>query len=206
MSDETTIAPDLESMPSMAADIGPGDRVPADDEVFLKDSLGLKSGNYSKSLIKNIFAGAKATNVDPVQAVALALQESGLRTAKVKGRRGKVAASLAQIRDFTDAQQAEVDQLAQQTGLDPESLKLGVALRDKLDYAKRLGFLTEPEQLQAYNGYGTITPASFGGETTAYGVDISNGINLKKNPLYGKRLVQLKNDLMANDYIQSLLK
>jgi hypothetical protein len=208
MAEEITIQPDYESMPSIAPDTT-GDVGGEDDpkaQVFVKDSLGLKSGKYSKNTIRNIVAGAKATGVDPLQALALSLQESGFGTATVKARRGTTTASLAQIKDFSDQQEKEVNQLSKKTGIDPEYLKLGIVLRDKLAYAASKGFTTEPEQLQAFNGYGTITPASFGGATKAYGVDISNGINLRDNPLYGKRLVQLKNDLMANDYIQSLLK
>lgn len=196
MSEEITYAPDEVSY-------GPG---PTDPEVFIKDSTGAKSGKYPRATIQNIVAASKATGVDPYQALSLALQESGLGTAQVKGRRGKFAASLGQIHDFSDAQQKELDKLAASTGIDPEALKLTIALRDKINYARALGYTSEPSLLQAYNGYGTITPATFGGATTAYGVDISKGVSLKQNPLYGKRLVQLKNDLLANEYIQSLLK
>lgn len=199
MADEITYGPvSNDELPTMGVDPG------GEDEVFIK--AGSKSGRYSRKTIQSIVSAAKATGVDPGQALALALQESGFGTAMVKGRRGKIAASLGQINDFSDSQQAQLDALSQQTGIDPEALKLTIALRDKLAYAKQLGFNTEPSMLQAYNGYGTITPASFGGATTAYGVDITNGINLKQNPLYGKRLVQLKSDLLANDYINSLLK
>ncbi len=207
MADETTIAPDFESMPSMIEDIGdPKEGGDPKDELLLKDSAGKKSGKYSKKIVQNIVAAAKATGVDPAQALAIALQESGLGSVTVKGRRGRYPASLAPIAvDFSEDEQKEFDSL-EAKGLDPLALKLTIALRNKLDYGKRLGFLTEPEQLQAFNGYGTITPATFGGATKAYGVDISQGVNMKKNPLYGKRVQQLKNDLLSNEYIQSLLK
>lgn len=199
MADEITYSPDEVSYD--AADPGPGDPT-----VFIKDSKGIKSGKYPRAPIQNLFAASKATGVDFVEAVALALQESGLGTAEVKGRRGKFPALLGQIHDFSDAQQKELDALVEKTGIDPDALKLTIALRDKINYGKSLGFTSEPSLLQAYNGYGTITPKSFGGATTAYGVDISKGVSLKDNPLYGQRLVQLKNDLMQNEYIQSLLK
>lgn len=203
MSEEVTYSPDEVSYDATPPAEGPG---PTDPQVYIKDSKGLKTGKYPRAVIQNIVSAAKATGVDPYQALSLALQESGFGTVQVRGRRGKFAAPLGQIHDFSDAQQQELDKLASSTGLDPEALKLTIALRDKINYGKALGYTSEPAILQAYNGYGTITPESFGGETTAYGVDISKGVSLKKNPLYGQRLVQLKNDLMANEYIQSLLK
>jgi hypothetical protein len=178
---------------------GDGDTIP------IKDSSGLKSGKYSKATIQGIIKGAKATGVDPFQALALSLQETGLGTAMVHGRRGKFAVPIGQTHDFSDQQQQELDALNQKTGIDPEYLKLGIALRDKLRYAKQLGFNDEASQLQAYNGYGTLTKEKLGGADKAYGVPVGNGIDMRKNPLYGKRLVQLKNDLMANKDISSLI-
>ncbi len=184
------------------ASIGGGSEDPT---IPIKDSSGLKSGKYSKATIQGIIKGAKATGVDPYQALALSLQETGLGTAMVHGRRGKFAVPIGQTHDFSDAQQAELDQLHQKTGIDPEYLKLNIALRDKLKYAKQLGFNDEASQLQAYNGYGTLTRQAFGGADKAYGVPIGNGIDMRKNPLYGKRLVQLKNDLMQNQDIKAML-
>ena len=73
-------------------------------------------------------------------------------------------------------------------------------------YAKSLVLNDESSQLQAYNGLGLITPKQFGGATKAYGVDITNGVDLKKNPLYGKRIMQLRGDLSKDKSIMELLK
>lgn len=199
MDDEITIQPDLDSMPAIAAD-DVGGEDPKLDEFFIKDSLGLKSGKYSKKNAQGLFRAAKYLGIDGPTLVALALQETAL--GKNAGRRGGLASAF----DIDDNQLKELSDLSGKSGIDEKFLKPAIILRDKLAYAKRLGFTDEAAQLQAYNGYGTITPESFGGATKAYGVDISKGVNMKQNPLYGKRLVQLKNDLMANQYIQSLLK
>ena len=194
MSDETTIAPDLESMPTMGVD-------PNDPEVYLKDSKGLKSGRYDRKNIEGLVRAARVVGVNPYQLVALSLQETGL--GKQTGRRGGLASAF----DTDEAQFKELADLSSKyTDIDAKYLKPAILLRDKIAYGKKLGFTDEPSLLQAYNGYGTITPDSFGGATMAYGVDISKGVNLRNNPLYGKRLVQLKNDLMQNEFIQSLLK
>jgi hypothetical protein len=202
MADEITYSPDEVSYDATPTDAaGPG---PGGDLVDLK--AGAKSGKYPKKAIADNFAAAKAVGVDPVTQVAIALQESGLGTVKVHGRRGTYEPDYSQM-TFSDAQQEELDKLAAKTGIDPRALKLSIALRDKLQYAKDVKLnSSEALALQAFNGYGTITPQTFGGATEAYGVDITNGVNMKKNPLYGNRIIELKNNLLANDYVNSLLK
>jgi len=179
--------------------------VPEEPKIGIKDSQGLKSGRYSKKHIEGIIAASKAVGADPYQALALGLQESGLGTAKLKRRLGKVDAPLAMVHDFEPAQQKELEDTAQKTGIDPEYLKLAIVLRDKVKYGKQLGFTDEASQLQAYNGYGTIKKA-IGGPTKMYGVDIGDGLDMKKNPLYGKRLVALKYDIANNPEIRELIE
>jgi hypothetical protein len=183
---------------------GPGD--PEEPKISLKDSKGIKSGSYSKKHIEGIVKASKALGIDPYQSLALAWQESGFASAPSKKFRGRVInPSLAQIIDFEPAQEKELEEKAKATGIDPMYLKLGITLRDKLKYAKQLGFKDEASQLQAYNGYGVLTKRQMGGANKAYGVDIGEGINMKKNPLYGKRLLELKKDIAANKDILALI-
>lgn len=179
-----------------------------DDEpkISIKDSAGLKSGNYSKKHIEGIVQASKEIGIDPYQAIALALQESGIGSAKLKMRMGSVQAPLAMVHDFEPAQQKELDETSKRTGIDPEYLKLAITLRDKLKYGKQLGFNDEASQLQAYNGYGVINKHNFGGGDKAYGVPIGEGIDMKKNPLYGKRLVSLKSDIANNSEIRGIVE
>jgi hypothetical protein len=183
----------------------PGD--PNEPKIKLKDSKNLKSGEFSKKHIEGIINASKALGIDPYQALALAWQESGFaKPTGKKGRRGgEIVPDLAQIMDIEPAQQKEVEEKSKSTGIDPMYLELGIVLRDKIKYGKQLGFKDEASQLQAYNGYGTITKKTFGGANKAYGVEIGEGINMKKNPLYGKRLLELKSDIANHPEIKKMV-
>lgn len=183
------------------------DEEPEEPKIGIKDSRGIKSGQFSKKHIEGIIKASKEVGIDPTRALALAWQESGFahKTGK-KGRRGgAIIEDLAQILDFEPAQEKEVNEKAASTGIDPQYLKLAVVLRDKMKYGKQLGFNDEAAQLQAYNGYGTLTPKQFGGATKAYGVDISQGVSMKKNPLYGKRLLELAADISKNKEVSDMI-
>lgn len=193
---------------SLATGGEPGDpNDPNEPKIKLKDSRNLKSGDFSKKHIEGIINASKALGIDPYQALALAWQESGFASAKGKTGRGgfNYKPTLGQIKDIEPAQERELEEKSKSTGIDPMYLKLGIVLRDKIKYAKQLGFKDEAAQLQAYNGYGTITPRQFGGATKAYGVDISNGVSMKKNPLYGKRLLELKTDIANHPEIKKMV-
>jgi hypothetical protein len=183
----------------------PGD--PNDPKIKLSDSKKIKSGAFSKKHIEGIIRASREVGIDPNKALALAWQESGFATEKGKtGRRGFVATpSLGQVHDFEPAQEKELQEVSQKSGIDPMYLKVVIALRDKIKYAKQLGFKDEASQLQAYNGYGTITKKQFGGADKAYGVPIGEGINMKKNPLYGKRLLELASDISKNKEVYDLV-
>jgi aldehyde:ferredoxin oxidoreductase len=186
----------------------PDNSGPGDDKISINDSAGIKTGKYSKDRIQGLIKAAKAVGMDPsrvLQAVAVDLQETGLGTEKVKMRRGKQEAEPGQVHDFSEQQQKELDEIAEKTDASPEYLKLAIALRDKLKVADKLGYKDEAQRLQAYNGYGIITKDKFGGADKAYGVPIGEGIDLKKNPLYGKRVLQLSKDLQSNQEVMSLI-
>ena len=198
-------SPQIQAMSSSVEQVNPEDNEP---KIAYKDPKGLKSGKYSKKHIEGIVKASQAIGIDPYQALALGLQESGFanKTGK-KGRRGgAIIEDLAQVMDFEPSQEKEMNERAASSGIDPQYLKLAIVLRDKMKYAKQLGFSDEAAQLQAYNGYGTITKRMFGGADKAYGVPIGEGIDMKKNPLYGKRLIELKQGFMDNPEIQGLIK
>ena len=174
-------------------------------EIKIVDAKGLKTGSYSKAHIDGIIKASRIVGIDPRSAIALALQESNLGKAKTKGRRGVRDAELAQVNQFSESQQKELDKKAAETGVGADYLKLAIALRDKMKYAEVLGFQDEASKLQAYNGYGMITKDKFGGTDKAYGVSIGSGIDMKKNPLYGKRLLELKKDISQNEEINNLI-
>lgn len=183
---------------------------PPEAMIDIVDSKKLKSGKYSKKHIEGLSKAAKLAGVKPEYMIALALQESNLGKAKERSGRSrgevrtKVKPSLAQVNDFSEFQQKELDELAKKSGIDPLYLKPAIALRDKLKYATQLGFKDEAAKLQAYNGYGVLTKKQ-AGSGTAYGVPIGEGIDMKKNPLYGKRLLELSRDIATNKEIAKLL-
>lgn len=185
-----------------------GEGTEPEPTISLKDSRGIKAGNYPKKHIEGIIKAARAVGIDPTRALALAWQESDFGSAKAKKSRGGFVykPTMAQIKDFEPAQEKELNERAASTGIDPEYLKLAIVLRDKMKYGKQLGFKDEAAQLQAYNGYGTITKRTFGGADKAYGVPIGEGISMKQNPLYGKRLLELANDISNNKEIAPMLK
>lgn len=178
-------------------------------DIQFKDSRGFKTGAYPKARILAVIQAAKKVGVDPHQALALALQETGFGTYKIhttaatQGRRNRAGWGTVGDVGFDANDEEAMAQLTGQ-GMDATAVRLAYALKKKLAYAKALGFKDEAAQLQAYNGYGKLTKNSFG-SNKAYGVDIGGGINLRDNPLYGKRLIELKNDLKNNKDIQALM-
>lgn len=189
---------------------GGGEGGDDDENVSIKDSAGLKSGNYSRDRIANLFKASQALGVDPYEALGIALQEGAFgageskTTEKTRSRRNR--AGLGNVTSALDENDLQLVNDYASKGLDMDSVKLALALKKKKEYAKHLGFTDPAAMLQAYNGYGTLTSNMLGGAKKAYGVEIGNGIDLKKNPLYGKRILQLKKDLMSNKDLQALLK
>ena len=200
---------------NMATIIGGGEDPPT--KLKIKDSRGLKTGEYDRGHIENLVKAARVTGVDPHSLIALSLQESGIGTAKpkrsqVSSRHSRSSAEnfLGQVVDFQPNQEEELNKMSQATGIAPAYLKPAIVLRDKLKYAQALGFKGEEMQLQAYNGYGKLLPQKDASgksvPTKYYGMNIpEEGINMRDNPLYGKRLVELKKDLLANEEIRSIV-
>lgn len=178
---------------------------PDPNSISFKDSLGLKSGKYPKDKIVKLIQASKALGVNPMDSLPIAMQENAFSLGskprpRNRGGFGNVDNSL-----FDDKDNQLINDLSGK-GYDQNALKLALALKKKMAYAKQLGLNDEASQLQAYNGLGVITPKQFGGATKAYGVDITNGVDLKKNPLYGKRVIQLRSDLGSNKDILQLMK
>src|SRR5580693_1838929 len=113
-----------------------------------------KDVNVDPDYAKRIVKEAKSQGVDPYTALAMAHQESNL--------------SADDENPFKLYGGGKTD--------DP--VKEGISfLKDKLNYARQLGKKTEPEQIQAYNGYGKITAKSEDKSNKYYGIDVS------KNPI-----------------------
>jgi hypothetical protein len=166
----------------------------------------VKSGKYPRENIASAIRSAKAVGVDPYQYLAMVMQESGFGTERVH-KNGKYYTGWSGVKmsdmDNKDLQLA--DSLSKSTGLEYKHVLGAVAMKRALEYGKSLGYSDEASLLQAHNGYGTLTPKALGGATKAYGIPIGDGLNMKKNPIYGKRLVELKAAIQGNKGISDMV-
>ncbi len=154
----------------------------------INPNVDLKADKYNKVVIDNIIKKSKAVGVDPSTMLAIALQETNF---------GKKDANLGHaLYGDTAYPYGYID-----------------FYKQKLNEAKRAKIDNELLQIQYYNGLGTVTPETeedYHGfkMQKIYGVPIpAGGINMRKNPLYGKQIVDLRdNVVLKNPYIQKALK
>lgn len=127
------------------------------------------------ALLKQIVQEAKRQKVDPYTALAMAHQESGFD----------------EDNPFHILGGGKTD--------DP--VKEGISfLKDKLDYARRLGKTDEASQIQAYNGYGKVGSHTEGSQKMMYGVDVSKTpIDMNKTPLYGRRIIDIRENILKKN-------
>jgi hypothetical protein len=155
------------------------------------------TGKYDKKVIRNLALAASKYNADPYTNIAVGLQESKLGT--TDGNIGHIIGK--HDTKFTGREEEDLVSI----------------LQDKLRYAKRLGIEDEATMLQAYNGLGKITPQTEKGYhgfemAKIYGVPLpKEGIDMRKNPLYGKRVIDLRDNVIKKNpelvrYVESLPK
>lgn len=165
------------------------------DVVKLIDPNGSLSADANLGDVKSIISKAKEIGLNPLDVLAISLQETGL------GTRGNPGAYFHLNPDYFNKSSAGV-----------EGVK---SVKDQLDYAKSLqkrGVVPQGEDflLQGYNGYGTVKKghADLGGATSMYGVPIPDeGLNFKDNPIYGRRIQYIKENILnSNPTIRNLVK
>jgi hypothetical protein len=143
-----------------------------------------KSVNVDPAIVKGIIAHAKASGVDPYTALAISYQETGLNKDHpydlnpdvYKTNYGDPAAGVKTI-----VSQMQYAKQMQQKGVVPQG---------------------EAYLLQGYNGYGKIKRghADLEGATSIYGYPIpAGGLDLKANPLYGKTVISLRDEVLKNN-------
>lgn len=175
------------------------------------------SGNYNTDRIDNIIHYAKVYGIDPYNLIAMDMQETSLGKSKEDisqfGHRvppghllmGLLNSNIQTPSKAYDAVQDQYnkynitsDQVEDQSSYDD----FARTYVDKMNYAKKLGINTEAGQLQAYNGYGKILPSteqSYSGYPmkSIYGVPIpANGLDFNKDPIYGKRIIDLRDNVL----------
>ena len=63
-------------------------------------------------------------------------------------------------------------------------------LKEKLDYAKRLGKIAPEDVIQAWNGYGRVKAGLYGSK---------DSIDMAKNPVYGKRVLDIIDNILKKN-------
>jgi len=152
----------------------------------INPNIDLMHGNYNRIVAARINEIARKQGVDPATALAVALQESHF---------GKLDANIGQVN-------GEIDN---------PYVYLSV-LKNKLKLAEKAGAPNEATALQYYNGLGKLfkdTEANYRGYNAGkyYGVSVpAAGLDLKQNPLYGKQIIDLReNVIKKNPYLDSLI-
>jgi hypothetical protein len=156
----------------------------------------LLSGEYDGEYIENIVKAAKRYGLDPYTAIAIDLQETGL------GRHsaGSIGHSLLKRNEL----------IPTKMGSEEEADDYDVYARSiatKMKYADKLGIKDPYVRLQAYNGLGKVFPETeqdYHGfkMKKIYGVSVpKGGIDMRKNPLYGKRVSDISDNVLKKDKV-----
>jgi hypothetical protein len=174
-------------------DIADNRKLDAITGLALNDKNRLSSKGVSIDDIKNIIEEAKKNNIDPYTALAISFQETGIGT-----RGNKTANGMATYHLNPDVYGTNATN-------DP---KLGIkAIADQLKYGEGLQkrkIIPEGEdyKLQSFGGYGTIKKGhqDLEGSTSIYGIQIPDeGLDQKKNPMYGKRALDIRENILKKN-------
>ena len=161
----------------------------------INPNVDLMGGNYNSEVVQDIIQKANQIGVDPWTALAVGLQETLL---------GKNDINLGHVEAPTAAD----------SGLEKfDPYGYINVLKDKLAWANKDSVDNEALALQYYNGTGSLFPNTeedYHGfqMQKAYGVPIpKEGLDMQKNPLYGKQIIDLReNVLKQNEYIRQLIE
>ena len=139
------------------------------------------------NLIKKITIEAKKRGIDPYTALAISMQETNL---------GKQKSGFQDIPEGNPLRMG-ADILDKNKDIMQQSMDF---LKEKIDLAKRLGKKTDEDIIQAWNGYGKIHKYSEDVSDKYYGIDVSKTpIDMNKNPIYGKRVVDLRDNVIKKN-------
>ena len=184
-------------------------------EMYIKDSrkvsrttgkpinpnVELLTGKYPSDRIYGIVKAAKRYGIDPYDALAIDLQETGWGRIS-DGMVGHSMLGENQLipSKLDDGDVDDFDMYAR-------------AIATKMQYADKLGYKDPEMRFQTYNGLGKIFPETeqdYHGfkMKKIYGVPVpKQGIDMKKNPLYGKRVMDIRdNVLKKNDELNRYIR
>lgn len=168
---------------------------PANGQPFKKP--GAMSASVNPNVVSAIIRQAVSKGVDPNTALAIAMQETHMGN---KNENVGSAWSTFSDEGIDDPYEQGANSMVK-------------ALVDKLAYAKRLGYDKKGEAfaLQAYNGYGKLKPQQTTGNPTEYFYEMpvtrSNPLNMAQNPVYGKTIMSLRDEVISkNPELQALIQ
>lgn len=159
-------------------------------------NAGSMSAKVNPDVVSAIARQALAKGVDPDTALAIALQETHMGN-----KNPEVGSAWSYFPDEGIADEYERG-----------ANSMVKAMMEKAAYAKQLGFDKKGEDFiwQAYNGYGKLKPMlSTNKVENYYGVPVTRDrpLDMAKNPVYGKTIISLRDELIKkNPEIQALIK
>lgn len=136
---------------------------------------GRLNADASTEIINHIINAANKYGVDPYTALAIAHQETGLAAG------GDTEWNPFHLLD-NRADDLISDGMRQ--------------LKDKFEYARKLGKKDEADVIQAFNGYGKIGVGTEGYGKKFYGLDVTQPLDMNKNPVYGKRIIDIRDNIL----------
>ena len=174
----------------------------------LNPNRDLYSSYYDPNSIKNVFLAAQRVGVDPYEALAIAIQETKL--GRYKQKSDIISSNVGHVIDpeFDDVRNT-YDKLA---------MALQKANQTYKDRYKEAGITYDPTEdaarrLQIYNGLGVLTPRTesgyHGGTVNSfYGIPVTQDspLNMSKDPIYGKIILDLVQSLQNQPAIQDVYK
>ena len=164
----------------------------------INPNVDLTTGKYNQDTIRKIVVAANKIGIDPYTALSIGLQETKLGTTD-ENIGHTIGRQDVNTKDIKSSEEYFVN-----------------VLKSKMDYANKLGIKDEDTILQTYNGLGKVYPETeqnYHGfkMKKVYGVDVpKEGIDMRKNPLYGKRIVDLRDNVLKQnpelvDYVDSVI-
>jgi hypothetical protein len=203
----SSIAADLRNLFGMEQPKKKGVVLTLPKEMYIKDSrkvsrttgkpinpnVELLTGKYPSDRIYGIVKAAKRYGIDPYDALAIDLQETGW--GKISdGPVGHYLLEGNQIipSKLDDGDVDDFDVYAR-------------AIATKMQYADKLGYKDPEMRFQTYNGLGKVFPETeqdYHGfkMKKIYGVPVpKEGIDMRKNPLYGKRVMDIRDNILRKN-------
>lgn len=156
----------------------------------------LFSGNYSGNRMAELVTAAKRYGINPLDLLAVDLQETGW------GNRSDAGAghSLLSRSDLIPTKLP-----SEEEAMLDEADYFARSYKTKMNYADKLGIKDPALRIQVYNGLGKVVPETeqdYHGfkMQSIYGVPIpKGGIDMRKNPLYGKRIMDIRDNILSRD-------